>query len=250
MSNPREHIKKNYADEINKCIIEMIKKANSYFEDEKERIDITNREISKNIKTEFVALKVLQDDNYEFIKIENEINKNFEFIEIEDTLIELVSNISREIDSSYQLIFLKQKDSNVIFDYEALDIITDFIRWTIKSVKLLHKFKAKDKKGFRPLKPYLNSLLLIIDNSYNEALKKEAQREYEYYKTIESEEKIFKENGFVFERIKLHNESYLNVNNLRNKYFNYIPKKTLNRNNCKKLEKFIKAEITKIIPKY
>lgn len=250
MSEPREHIKKIYTDEINKCIIGSIKNANSYFEDEKERIDITNREIRRNIKTEFVAMKMLCDNNYEFIKIENEINKDFEFIELDNTLIELISNISNEIDTKYQLIFLKRKGNDVIFDYEELKIIADFIRWTIKFVKLLHKFKAKENNGLRPLKPYLNSLKSIIDNSYNEALRKEAYKEYEYYKEIERKEKDFKENGFIFERIKLHNESYLDVGNLRNKYFGCTPKKALNHNNCSKLEKFIKAKVIETIPKY
>ena len=250
MSKTRHHDKNVYLKEIKENFINAIKNDNSYFEDEKERIDITNSEIRRNIKTEFVAMKMISDNNYEFIKIENEINKNFEFIELDNNLIKLIEDISLEIDTKYQLIFLKRKGNDVIFDYEALKIIADFIRWTIKFVKLLHKFKAKENNGLRPLKPYLNSLKLIIDNSYNEALRKEAQKEYQYYKSIENQEKDFKENGFIFERIKLHNESYLDVGNLRNKYFGCTPKKALNHNNCSKLEKFIKAKVIEIIPKY
>lgn len=193
--------KEEYTNEIYEYIIKEINKSNSYLEVEKEKIDITNNEICKIVKTEFVALKNLCYDKYAFIKIENEVNHSLEFIELDAKLINLIRTISSEINESYQLIFLKQKEDNVIFDYDALKRIIDFIRWTIKFIKLLHKFKDK-KKGLRPLEAYLNSLKSIIENSYNEALIKEAQREYDYYKFIESKEKEFKKDGFIFESIQ------------------------------------------------
>jgi hypothetical protein len=251
MRNTRQHHKDKYTTEkqISECIVEVMKNANNYFENEKEKIDITNREIRKNVKTEFIALKILTHDNYEFIKVENELNRNFEFIELDNTLIGLIEAISKEIFQDYQLTFLKKKDNDVIFDYEALKKIADFMRWNIKIVKLLHKFKAKQKKGFRAVKSYLNSLKSIIDKTYNEALRKEAQKEYNYYEFIETKNEEFKKNGFIFDAIKLHNESYLDVGNLRNKYFGYVPKKDLDYNKCIKLEKLIKAKIIEIIPK-
>ncbi|ADG92278.1 hypothetical protein Arnit_0613 [Arcobacter nitrofigilis DSM 7299] len=238
----------NYQEKIETCMLDEVKRANEYLNKQYEEIEKTNTEINK-IKTEFILIKLLIDSNYELIRPSIEINSSFNYINIID-IEEVIKEIALEIEHNYQHLFIKERNEEKIFDFEAIRKIALFILSSYKLLRLLNKFKRKDKNDFQPLKSYINSLTNIIDNTLNESLKNEAKKELEFFKGIQIKQKMFTKNDEIYEILEHYNNLLVDIGNQRSKFYNFKPSQKLNKNTCRKLEKFIKLKLQQVIPKY
>ena len=220
--------KDNYEDSIYKVIREEIENFNEYIESQNKKIEDTNIEIMK-IKTEFIVLKYLVDENYKLIKADSEINKEFNYIPMEK-LEETIQCIARDINTSYQHVFIKKRNDERIFDFEAIRMITNkLIISSFKLIRLLHKFRRKDKKDYQPLDTYVKGLENIIESTLSESLKVEVKKELIFFNDIQRVYSQFKKNDELYYLFQYHNKSLVDVGNQRNNLYGFIPIRELNQ---------------------
>ena len=154
-----------YQEQIKNTILGEIKRHNQYLEDNIDQITETNELIKKNVQTEFLSIKYLKNEYYEPICVDSELNTDFSKLVIDKNFEDAIESIAIEINTDYQSLFLKSRNNEMFFDFEAIKTIT--LTWMIscvKYIKLLIKFKDP-KQGMRPLTKYKNAINNISWNS-------------------------------------------------------------------------------------